>query len=114
MPDSDAPDPLQREQDDGTLGTPPLGEPLSSTPVPPADHVGPGRGEQGGEFAAQTSAESEIDAVAPSAAGTALVSVDAALREVVTERLVEDLVIDPDDLQVVTNRIRIRRGTDES
>jgi hypothetical protein len=42
------------------------------------------------------------------------VSVDAALREVVTERLVEDLVIDPDDLQVVTNRIRIRRGTDES
>jgi hypothetical protein len=52
--------------------------------------------------------------VAPSAAGTALGSVDAALREVVTERLVEDLVIDPDDLQVVTNRIRIRRGTDES
>jgi osmotically-inducible protein OsmY len=76
------------------------------------------------------------------------VSVDAALREVVTEPLVEDLNIDPDDLQVevddgvvalmgdvddptirdraeeiavavsgvqsVTNRIRIRRGTDES
>jgi osmotically-inducible protein OsmY len=76
------------------------------------------------------------------------VSVDAALREVVTERLVEDLDIDPDELQVevddgvvalmgdvddptvrdraeeiavavsgvqsVTNRIRIRRRTDES
>jgi osmotically-inducible protein OsmY len=86
--------------------------------------------------------------VPPAAAGTALVSVDAALREVVTEPLVEDLNIDPDDLQVevddgvvalmgdvddptirdraeeiavavsgvqsVTNRIRIRRGTDES
>jgi hypothetical protein len=34
-----------REHDDGTLGTPPLGEPLSSTPLSPADHVGPGRGE---------------------------------------------------------------------
>jgi hyperosmotically inducible protein len=34
------------------------------------------------------------------AAGNALVSVDAALREVVTERLVEQLDIDPEDLQV--------------
>lgn len=89
-----------REHDDGALGTPPLGEPLSSTPQSPAEHVGPGRGEQGGEFAAQAQADSEIEAGAPSAAGNALVSVDAALREAVTERLVEQLDIDPEDLQV--------------
>jgi hypothetical protein len=90
----------QREHDDGTLGTPPLGEPLSSTPLSPAEHVGPGRGEQGSEFVAQEHAESAIESGAPSAAGNALVSVDAALREVVTERLVEQLDIDPDDLQI--------------
>ena len=90
----------QREHDDGTLGTQPLGEPLSSTPLSPAEHVGPGRGEQGSEFVAQEDAESAIESGAPSAAGNALVSVDAALREVVTERLVEQLDIDPDDLQV--------------
>jgi hyperosmotically inducible protein len=33
-------------------------------------------------------------------AGNALVSVDAALREAVTERLVEQLDIEPEDLQV--------------
>jgi len=90
----------QREHDEGTLGTPPLGEPLSSTPQSPADHVGPGRGEQGSEFTAQGGAGSEPDADAPSAAGNALVSVDAALREAVTERLVEQLDIEPEDLQV--------------
>jgi osmotically-inducible protein OsmY len=49
---------------------------------------------------AQEGADSAIEAGAPSAAGNALVSVDAALREVVTERLVEQLDIDPDDLQI--------------
>ena len=90
----------QREHDEGTLGTPPLGEPLSSTPQSPADHVGPGRGEQGSEFTAQGGAGSEPDPDAPSAAGNALVSVAAALREAVTERLVEQLDIDPGELQV--------------
>jgi hypothetical protein len=90
----------QREHDEGTLGTPPIGEPLSSAPLSPAEHVGPGRGEHGSEFTAQAGAGSEPEAGAPSAAGNALVSVDAALRELVTERLVEQLDIDPGELQV--------------
>src|SRR5262249_61601397 len=90
----------RREHDDGPVGPRPLGEPLSSTPLSPAEHVGPGRGEQGSEFVAQEDAESAIESGAPSAAGNALVSVDAALREVVTERLVEQLDIEPEDLQV--------------
>ena len=90
----------QREHHDGTLGTAPLGEPLNSTPLSPAEHVGPGRGEQGSEFVAREGADSAIESGLPSAAGNALVSVDAALREVVTERLVEQLDIDPEDLQV--------------
>jgi osmotically-inducible protein OsmY len=79
---------------------------LNSTPLSPAEHVGPGRGEQGSEFTAQEGDDSVTEAGAPSAAGNALVSVDTALRETVTERLVEELDVDPEDL-----RVEVEEGT---
>jgi hypothetical protein len=96
------------------LGTPLLGEPLSSTPQSPADHVGPGRGEQGSEFTAQGGAGSEPDAEDLQVeVDDGVVALTGDVDDPAVSERAEQIAAAVSGVQSVTNQIRVRRGEDE-
>ena len=66
----------------------------------PAEHEGPGRGQEGTSFTAQEppGAEPEAGAEAPAGGDASLARPDASIEEEIAERLPEELELDPTDV----------------